>query len=128
MYFKYFLYWLPLPVIAIINGIIRQLIYHQFMGNLSAHQLSTLSGLILFSIYIWLLSTKWSINSGRQAFAMGITWLVITMFFEFIFGHYIMNNPWKVLIHDYNLLEGRLWSLILVWTVFAPYLAFRLRK
>jgi hypothetical protein len=38
-----------------------------------------------------------------------------------------MGHPWKRLFHDYNLLRGRLWVLILIWTGVAPYVFFRLQ-
>ena len=43
-------------------------------------------------------------------------------------GHYIMGNPWSKLLHDYNLLRGRLWLFVLIWTTIAPYIMFKLRN
>lgn len=127
MILKYILYWLPLPVIAIINAVIREKGYRKFMGERTAHQASTFTALILFSLYLWLLSGMWNIRTSGQAIAMGITWLVMTILFEFVFGHYVMGNPWSKLLHDYNLLKGRIWVLIPVWTAIAPYIVYTLR-
>ena len=60
------------------------------------------------------------------ALAIGGIWLALTVAFEFLFGHYVMGHPWSRLFHDYNLLEGRLWVLVLVWTFIAPYVFYRL--
>lgn len=127
MILKYILYWLPMPIIGIINGAIRQFVYGQYMEELSAHQISTASGIILFGIYVWFLSSKWAISSSRQAIFMGLSWLFITIMFEFIFGHYVMNHPWSTLFQDYNLLQGRIWILVLIWITVAPYIFYRLR-
>lgn len=35
---KYMLAWLVLPVIGIVNGIMRQAGYHDLLGDLAAHQ------------------------------------------------------------------------------------------
>ena len=59
--------------------------------------------------------------------AVGMMWLGFTVTFEFIFGHYVVGHPWAHLLYDYNLLQGRLWVLVLVWTVFAPLAVFKLR-
>jgi len=39
--------WLGMVILAIINGVIRENEYGKFMSELTAHQLSTLAGIIL---------------------------------------------------------------------------------
>ena len=125
---KYTAGWIGLVVLAIINGAIREKGYGQFMTELSAHQLSTVIGLCLFGLYIWIFTGLWRIESARQAFVIGGTWLIMTIGFEFFFGHYVMGHPWSELFHDYNLLKGRIWVLVLIWTAVAPYVFYRLRS
>ena len=48
--------------------------------------------------------------------------LVYTSKFEFGFGHFIAKTPWKKLLHDYNLLKGRVWSLFLLVELVSPLL------
>ena len=115
-------------ILAVLNGAIRTKTYGQFMNELSAHQLSTLIGLILFGLYIWFLTGVLQIETARQAFAIGAIWLIMTIVFEFIFGHYVMRNPWQKLFHDYNLLQGRVWSLVLILTAVAPYVFYQIRS
>lgn len=115
-------------ILAIVNGAVREKLYGPFMGELSAHQLSTLSGIILFGLYIWILTGIWRIETSNQAFVIGIMWVIMTVLFEFIFDHFIMNHPWGKLFHDYNLLEGRVWLLVLIWTAIAPYVFYRIRS
>jgi len=114
--------------IAIMNATIRQLGYSRFMSELRAHQVSTVTGIAFFGLYTWLLGLKWKIQSERQALAIGFIWLVLTITFEFIFGHYVMGNPWSRLLHDYNLLEGRVWSLVLISIVILPYMIYKIRS
>lgn len=47
--------------------------------------------------------------------------------FEFLFGHYVAGHSWERLLHDYNLVAGRVWLILLVWVALAPSLFFRLR-
>ena len=56
---------------------------------------------------------------------IGIIWLGLTILFEFGFGYYVMGNTWEKLLHDYNLAEGRVWSLFLVWITIAPYVFYK---
>ena len=52
---------------------------------------------------------------------IGIVWLVMTLVFEFGFGLY-RGNSFKMLLADYNLPAGRLWVLIPLWVLIAPYI------
>jgi hypothetical protein len=125
---KYAAAWLLMPIIGIINGTIRQYGYTNALGDLRAHQVSTLTGIILFGLYVWALTLLWKIRSSAEAIAIGLIWLILTAAFEFLFGHYIMKHPWSRLIHDYNIFEGRLWVLVLVWITVAPYFFYRLSR
>jgi hypothetical protein len=123
---KYTLAWLLMPIIGIINGIIRQFGYSNALGELRAHQVSTVTGIILFGIYVWILSLRWKIQSSSEAIAIGLIWLILTIGFEFLFGHYVAGHPWNRLLNDYNIFEGRLWLLVLLWITIAPFVFFKL--
>lgn len=128
---KIFLYltaWLGMVVLAITNGIIRNSIYSDYMPELAAHQLSTLILLIIIGLYVFGLSKLVKIESAQQAKTIGALWLALTILFEFGFGHYVAGHSWTKLFNDYNLLEGRVWILILIWTAAAPYVFFRLEE
>ena len=128
MIFKYFLLWFPMVLIAIFNALLRESLYGPYMSELRAHQVSSLTAMVFFALYVWLVSGRWQIESGGQALIIGLMWVLMTVSFEFLFGHYVMGHPWSRLLADYNLLAGRTWSLVLLWTLILPYLAFRLRS
>ncbi|UCF72434.1 MAG: hypothetical protein JSW35_09660 [Deltaproteobacteria bacterium] len=125
---RYIIAWIGLAIIGIINGVIREVGYGKFLGELLAHQVSSVTGIILFGLFTWCLSLRWRMQSSGQAFTIGIIWLALTIAFEFLFGHYVMKHPWPRLLHDYNILEGRLWLLVLVWIPIAPYVVYKLRS
>lgn len=62
-----------------------------------------------------------------DAIAIGLLWVVLTVAFEFGFGHYGAHKPWPELLADYKLARGRIWVLVLVTIVAAPYVTARLR-
>ena len=124
----YVLSWIGMVAIAILNGAIREKAYGPFMGELSAHQLSTFIIILLFGAYIWVLTGTYPIESPTQALIIGVMWLVMTVIFEFVFGHFVMGHPWSRLLQDYNLFKGRVWSLVLIWASVAPYLFYRIRS
>lgn len=128
MILRYTLAWLVLSFIGILNGAARELGYGRFMRELTAHQVSTLTGIVLFGLCTLGLSYIWKIRSSGQALAIGLIWLALTIAFEFLFGHYVLGHPWSRLFHDYNLLAGRVWVLVLIWITIAPYTVYRLRS
>ena len=126
MILKYTIAWIPMVFIAVANGALRQYCYGRWMKELSAHQVSSLTAVILFYLYTWILGKKRPLESSQQALAVGIIWLCLTVSFEFLFGHYVANHSWSRLIHDYNLLSGRLWALVLLMVTAAPYMVYKL--
>ena len=125
---KYILAWVPMVVIAIANAFIRETWFAPNMEELLAHQVSPLTAVVLFGIYIWFVIRKWRPLSGRHALLIGLTWLGLTVAFEFLFGHYAMGAPWGRLVADYDLSEGRVWALLLLWVTLAPYCFHRLQR
>jgi hypothetical protein len=128
MIWKHILGWFGLMVIAIINGAFRDLVYKSSIGELSAHQVSCAIGIILFGVFIWYLGRKWPLASASQAWLVGVIWLGMTISFEFLFFHFARGVPWSVLLHDYNIVEGRLWILILLWVTIAPWVMWKWSK
>ena len=125
---KYVLAWLPLVMIAMLNGALREGLYGKYLGELRAHQVSTVSGVLLFGVYIWALVRFRRPESSKQAITIGLIWLGLTVAFEFIFMHYVAGRSWDVLLHDYNIFAGRVWVVVLVWVTVAPYVFYRLQK
>lgn len=125
---KYIFAWFPMVLIGILNGIVREAWYAKHLSELSAHQVSTLTAVLLFGVYIWWVIRVWMPESACQAILVGLTWLALTVTFEFLFGHFVMGHPWSRLLYDYNILAGRVWSVVLLWTTVAPYVFFRLLR
>ncbi len=124
---KYVLCWFPMILIAILNGTARDLWYKKLTGELAGHQLSTITLIILLGVYIWFVSGWLPFRNSQEAAVTGIIWLVLTLGFEFGFGLY-RGTSLNRLLEDYNLLKGRIWVFIPLWTVIAPYLFYRIRS
>jgi hypothetical protein len=128
MNWKYLVSWIPGIPIAIANGLIRTSLYMQFLTEMHAHQLSALSFIVLFGVYVWFVLKWLKLSSAQKALQLGLIWLVLTVGFEFLFGHFVMGNPWASLFHDYNLLAGRVWVLVLIWIAAAPGVFYRIQR
>ena len=119
--------WLLIVPLAIINGGLREAVFVPWLGHAPAHVASSLllSALVLV-VAGWLIRWIGPRSRGR-AVAVGALWLVLTVGFEFLAGHYLFGQPWERLFADYNVFQGRVWVLVLIATFAAPVLAFRQR-
>ncbi len=119
--------WFLFMILAIINAILREGLFTSFLPELRAHQLSTITLMILFFIGTYLILRYSEIQlSDQQAIIMGCIWIIMTILFEFVAGHYLFGNSWDKLIADYNIFKGRIWIFIPITTFISPYLANKL--
>ena len=124
----YIIVWFVLLAIAIGNGALRQATFAKRMSELHAHQLSTVIGSVVIGAFIWFIIDKWPPSSNREAIAIGVVWLCMTVVFEFFMGLVIKRQPMAEVVSDYNLSAGRVWILFLIWLALAPWLFFALKQ
>lgn len=115
-------------ILAIGNGILREVTYGSFMTELNAHQLSTVLAIIVFGFAVLILSKYVYPDSPSQAVLIGSIWLGLTLCFEFLFGRYVAGHAWSRLFQDYDLFSGRIWLVLLAWVTVLPYIAYRVRE
>jgi len=120
--------WFIMLLVSIANGAVRDLTYGRQMAELTAHQLSTVSSIVLLGLVIRIFVRRYPPASGRAAARIGLAWLALTVAFEFLFFHYAAGHPWPELLAAYNLRQGRVWVFVLAWIALAPGLFFRLDR
>ena len=54
-------------------------------------------------------------------------WMILTIIFEFAVGRYVVGDSWGKLLGDYDLLQGRVWGLFILWVGLAPYVFYRIK-
>jgi hypothetical protein len=124
---RYLAAWFAMLLVSVANGTLRDFTYGRHMSELSAHQLSTLIGIVLLGAVIRLYMRRWPFASVRQALSVGLFWMALTVAFEFLFFHYVGGHSWDFLLANYDLSSGRLWPLVLLWVGFVPYIFHRFR-
>lgn len=121
--------WFILVVAAILNAGLRESLITPKMGQHAGHVISTISLVIIILVVIYLfLSTLKMSYTQTELFLVGVIWLVLTIGFEFGFGHYVMGHSWDKLLADYDLLKGRIWVLVPLTTFIAPLLMGSMQK
>jgi hypothetical protein len=118
------LVWVGLLMVAILNGGFREAVLAPRLGRSVAHGVSTVM-LSLFIVALGWVTTPWvGPKSLQDAWMIGSAWVVLTLAFEFLGGHFIFGKPWQTLLADYNLLAGRIWVMVLIVTLMTPVIAF----
>jgi hypothetical protein len=115
--------WLLFIPIAVLNGVVREAVYKSFTGELAAHQISTVIAALAFFIlaYIRLRNHLQGVN-GKSLLLIGSMWLIMTVLFEFALGRFVTGASWDKILYDYNILEGRIWVLLLITLLITPFI------
>lgn len=116
--------WAGLLVIAVANGALRDVLIVPRLGPQAGHVISTLvlSAVIVVVAFV---SIRWIAPPDRAgALRVGGLWMVLTLAFELLAGHWLFGKSWSDLFADYDLAAGRVWILVLVATLLAPAWAF----
>ncbi len=124
---KALLVWLIMMVLAILNGALRVKVINLFVGEYSGHILSSLLLSLIIFITSYIFVSVFKISISKELLLVGIFWFILTIIFEFGFGHYIMNHPWEKLLADYNFFKGRLWILVLISELLAPIICGKIK-
>jgi hypothetical protein len=119
--------WLGGSVLAIGNGIVRELVYKSYAGERLAHYISTALLITLLALYMRTLDRRWPLPSRRSAITIGVCWFAMTVAFEFAFGRFVAGYSWERLFEQYDVTRGNVWVAVLMWTAAGPAIIRALR-
>ena len=124
---KMFLYafgiWFILVILAILNGGFRNSFIGRYLAKYAGHVISTIIFICVILVVTYLFISNLKIAyTNTDLLLVGTLWLILTILFEFVFGHYVMGNSWSTLLADYNILKGRVWGLVPLTIFIAPLL------
>jgi hypothetical protein len=112
--------WLAILLLANINGAVRELWIIPDIGEVAGRAVSTVILCALVLLLPWLTIGWIRPIASADAMKIGALWLVLTLAFEFLVGHYLFRKSWAVLLEDYNVAQGRIWVVVLVVVLLAP--------
>lgn len=119
--------WLAVLALASLNGAAREAWLIPHFGNPVGRALSTVILCALVYLTTWLTIGWIHPTRAGEALGIGALWLVLTLGFEFLAGHYAFGKDWAVLLEDYDLSRGRIWVAVLVVVFLAPLWTARMR-
>lgn len=124
---KAVLIWLVIAALAVANGIAREKLLVPMLGKDFALPLSGITLSCIVFIVTWLMFGLIGAKSPRTCFWIGGQWVLMTLAFEFLFGHFVVGKPWSVLLQNFNVATGDLFVLVLLVSFLAPYWVARLK-
>lgn len=119
------LQWIFFAIVGFANGAARVALTEPHMGEAAARQThSVILCLMLFMLIVRFVQRA-RLTDQRTLALLGLLWTVLTLAFEFGFG-LSMGVPFDVILEDFNVLDGRLWPLVLLTMAFGPRVAGKL--
>jgi len=111
-----------MAVVAVLNGIFRELVIVPRIGEYPGHVLSTalLVTAILAIAYAYF-SNASTAYSRAELLTVGVVWTVLTVGFEFLVG-YLEGTPVAVTLGQYDVLAGQVWIAVPLALLAAPLL------
>ena len=103
--------WLILIAAEILHGIARGIFLVPHVGQFRSNQIGVFTGSLII-LAVALVFVRWiGATRSSQLLGIGVLWLVLTLAFEFLFGHFVAGASWERLASDYNVPEGGLASV-----------------
>jgi hypothetical protein len=119
--------WTIIAVLAIANGAFRE---HVLTPAIGARIALPVSGILLSAIVLLVTWCCFRLIAGCKQLTcllIGLQWVLMTLLFEFAFGHFVANKPWPEIFRVFNFMQGDLFILVLVVSLFSPLLVARIK-
>ena len=127
VWLKALVVWMGILLVAIANGAIREQALIPAFGSSDGSMMSGIT-LSICIFVVALAAVPWyGALHKHQWLLVGLLWLGLTVLFEFAFGRLVQQKTWAELLQAYTFREGNLWPAVLVVTIFAPFLAAKMR-
>lgn len=116
--------WLVMPILGITNGLFRQALLEPRMSVAGSHLVSLVMLIALLFAVALAIEPYFRRHASRaDRWVIGATWMILTVAFETLFGHYVLGSSWATVLDAYNPLSGDLWVLVPLFMLAAPTLA-----
>ncbi len=121
------LIWLAIAILAVGNGFVRESVLVPLLGSEAALPVSGISLSLIVLLVTWLTFGWIGEHSLAVYFLVGLQWVLMTLAFDFSLGYFVEGKSWSELMQIFNVADGNLFPLVLIVTLFAPYLIARFK-
>jgi hypothetical protein len=114
--------WVILAAAMIANGILRVTVLQTRFGLTTAEILSAVFGIIIILAVTRPFLRPLAGATPPELLIVSVAWVVLTVIFEFTFGHWVDGKSWSELAGNYAVWRGRLWPLVLMTLAATPFI------
>ena len=115
--------WVTMAVAMSANGIFRELVLKHYTSSSVANVLSAALGVVIIALITRVgFRPLGPADSLSSLATLAVALVVLTVAFEFLFGHYVDGKSWRELAEIYAIWRGKLWPLVLASLVLAPFI------
>lgn len=122
-----FVVWLVIIFAESVHGTLRQLLLAPLVGDFPARRIAFFVGLLLIFLIAYFFAGWMRAENTKQLLAAGLLWATLTLIFEFALGFFVLGYSRERVFEDYDASRGGMMGFGLVFLVFAPLLAAKLR-
>lgn len=119
--------WLVIALLAIGNGAFRESVLVPNFGQGLALPISGISLSLIVFIVTYLSFQLFGKNDSLTYLLIGLQWVLMTLIFEFVFGHYISGKSWSGIFQVFNIMKGDLFIVVLVVSLISPLLVAKIK-
>lgn len=120
--------WFVIALLAIANGIFRETVLVSLLGQNIALPVSGILLSFIVFIITYLFFPFFGKNKTMTYFLVGLQWLVMTLLFEFLFGHYVVGRSWSDILKVFHVMKGNLFIIVLIVSLFSPILVAKIKS
>lgn len=114
--------WAALAIAMVGNGAFREIVLRRVVPGPMTDVLSALLGGAIIVGGTRFLLRPLQGRSARELVQASVLLVVLTVAFEFLFGHYVDEKSWIELIANYAVWRGRLWPILLLLLGLTPFI------
>lgn len=126
-WFRALAVWFLIVISESVHGIIRQIFIVPVIGDMPARQFGVLLGSLIIFVITWACICWIGARSFAEQLKVGLLWVVLIVIFEFSLGA-ALDYSIDRMLSDYNIMKGGFMGLGLLFLLFSPALAAKVRK
>lgn len=119
--------WFVIAALAVGNGMFRQSVLVPGVGDNLALPLSGITLSVIIFAVTYLSFSFFGQQSVLGYVLMGVQWVVMTLLFEVVFGHYLLERSLSEILQVFDITDGNLFLIVLAVTLLSPLLVAKIK-
>lgn len=119
--------WLLIMFAESVHGMLRQFFLVPLVGDFTARRIGFFVGIGLIFLIAYFFIGWIAAVPAKSLFLVGALWAILTLVFEFALGLLILGYSRERIFEDYNVSRGGLMGFGLIFMLFAPVIAAKIR-